>query len=270
MRNCHPARAACLLIGSCTLVACSSEVGEKPAPDTTDNTSAAATSSANSTSSTSVTSGASSNPTSGVNPAVSASSSSSSVSPAVGPSSVGPANSGAASSATIGSDNDGSDETTSASDSTEADSSSDATSSDVEPGVAPGAISDLMIEANPNSTISCIVTWTTETAGTSTVQFGVDDYVWEITDEEPTTEHRVVVIGMHADETYKIKAISSGGGATVEGESTFTTGALPASIPVGTVMINDTAKSQPGWTLMNVQKGAMARPARVLLHPQWP
>ena len=33
------------------------------------------------------------------------------------------------------------------------------------------------------------------------------------------------------------------------------TGTLPAQIPNGTVMINDTTKVQPGWTLMNVQKG---------------
>src|SRR6185369_2754179 len=65
------------------------------------------------------------------------------------------------------------------------------------------------------------------------------------------TSHKVLVIGMHAQQMYQIKAISGTASAT----GTFMTGTLPAQIPNGKVMINDTAKVQPGWTLMNVQKG---------------
>lgn len=124
-----------------------------------------------------------------------------------------------------------------------------------DPGVAPTAIANLTIEPNPNSVISCIVSWTTDQAASSTVQFGVGGYEWEIVDSVLTTTHRVVVIGMHAQQAYAIQAISGNSGGSVSAEGDFTTGALPSDIPVGTVMINDTTKAQPGWTLMNVQKG---------------
>jgi hypothetical protein len=78
---------------------------------------------------------------------------------------------------------------------------------------------------------------------------------WEITDATLTTTHKVLVIGMKAQLSYMIKAISANSGGSVSAMGTFMTGTLPAQIPNGTVMINDTTKSQPGWTLMNVQKG---------------
>jgi hypothetical protein len=117
-------------------------------------------------------------------------------------------------------------------------------------GGAP-VISGLMITANPNSVLSCFVSWTTDKAATSAVQFGQNGYQWEISDTAQVTSHKVLVIGMHAQQTYQIKAISGSASAT----GTFMTGTLPAQIPNGTVMINDAAKVQPGWTLMNVQKG---------------
>ena len=112
------------------------------------------------------------------------------------------------------------------------------------------AISGLMIEPNPNSVLSCFVSWKTDVAASSAVQFGAGEYEWEISDEAPVTDHRVTVIGMHAATDYAIKAIS--GAASAEGM--FTTGALPSAIPVAMISINDAARVQPGWTLMNMQK----------------
>ncbi len=124
-----------------------------------------------------------------------------------------------------------------------------------DPGVAPSAITGLTITANPNSVLSCFVNWTTDKAASSTVQFGQSALQWEIADPTLTTTHKVLVIGMHAQQTYMMKAISANSGGSVSATGTFTSGTLPAQIPVGNVMINDTTKSQPGWTLMNVQKG---------------
>ena len=124
-----------------------------------------------------------------------------------------------------------------------------------DPGTAPSAITGLMITANPNSVISCFVAWTTDKAANSTVQFGQGSLQWEITDATLTTTHKVLVIGMKAQLSYMIKAISANSGGSVSAMGTFMTGTLPAQIPNGTVMINDTTKAQPGWTLMNVQKG---------------
>jgi hypothetical protein len=75
------------------------------------------------------------------------------------------------------------------------------------------------------------------------------------TDATLNTTHNVLVIGMKAQLTYMIKAISANSGGSVSATGTFTTGMLPAQIPVGKVMINDSTRSQAGWTLMNVQKG---------------
>ncbi len=117
-------------------------------------------------------------------------------------------------------------------------------------GTASGTLA-LTIEPNPNSVLSCYVSWTTAAPADSTVQFGVGGYQWEISDATMVTDHKVLVIGMRASQMYSIKAISG----SESGAGTFQTGALPAAVPAGTVMINDTAKRAPGWTLMNVQKG---------------
>jgi hypothetical protein len=109
----------------------------------------------------------------------------------------------------------------------------------------------LTIEPNPNSVVSCYVSWTTPAPADSRVQFGVGGYEWEIVDPAMVTEHRVLVIGMRASQNYQIQALSG----SESGQGTFMTQALPALIPSGNVMINDTAKRAPGWTLINAQKG---------------
>lgn len=129
-------------------------------------------------------------------------------------------------------------------------------------------LNSLKIEANPKNVLSCFVSWQTAQPATSVVQFGVDGYEWEVADTNPVTDHRVLVIGMHASQTYQVKAISKNDDSTASAESTYKTGALPASIPVAKVTVNDTTKSQPGWTLMNIQKGDGTATARSKYPPQ--
>lgn len=124
-----------------------------------------------------------------------------------------------------------------------------------DPGTAPTAITNLMIEPNPNNVLSAFVSWTTDVPAHSEVEFGVGEYQWEIADPTLTTDHRVLVIGMHAEEDYLIRAISSNSAGSVSAEGSFTTASLPAVVPVGEVTAHDTARAQPGWTLMNVQVG---------------
>jgi hypothetical protein len=129
-------------------------------------------------------------------------------------------------------------------------------------GATSGSLS-LTITPNPNSVLSCYVSFTTDAPASSTVQFGVGGYQWEISEATPVTEHRVLVIGMRASQTYSIKA-SSG---SASGEGTFKTEALPAAVPAGMVMINDQAKRAPGWTLMNVQQGGSDNRPRSAVPP---
>jgi hypothetical protein len=121
-----------------------------------------------------------------------------------------------------------------------------------------GTISGLKIDPNPKNVLSCFVSWTTSAPASSVVQFGVDSYQFEIADAAQVTSHKVTVIGMKQMKTYKIKAIS--GSASAEG--TFMTTAVPATIPVASITAMDATKIQPGWTLMNIQKGDGSASAR--------
>ncbi len=113
-------------------------------------------------------------------------------------------------------------------------------------------ISKLAVEPNPNMTISCFVSWSTEEPASSEVDFGVDTYAFRIRDATPVTEHRVLVIGMHAETDYKLKAISSTEAKHGETEGTFTTGPLPANFPLTVLTVENPAKVQSGWTLTAV------------------
>jgi hypothetical protein len=117
-------------------------------------------------------------------------------------------------------------------------------------------ITGLKVEANPKNVLSAFVSWTTDKPADSVVQFGQGKYEWEVSDSAEVTSHKVLIIGMHANKSYQIKAMSSAGGSTGSATGNFTAGSLPAQIPVVSVSINDTAKVQPGWTLMNIIKSS--------------
>jgi hypothetical protein len=114
------------------------------------------------------------------------------------------------------------------------------------------ALSGLKIDPNPNMTISCFVSWTTPEPASSEVDFGESSYTARIRDATLTTDHRVLVIGMHAGKAYKIKAVSTSATATGSLEGSFTTGQLPSGLPTPMLTANDFADSQTGWTLTNI------------------
>jgi hypothetical protein len=113
-------------------------------------------------------------------------------------------------------------------------------------------VSGILVEPNPTNTLSCFVSWTTDTASNSEVQFGVEGYQFHIVQNESVTAHRVLVIGMHAETSYLVKAVSTNSAGTSSSEATFTTGALPNGLPVATQTAADTSGAQSGWTLINV------------------
>jgi hypothetical protein len=129
------------------------------------------------------------------------------------------------------------------------------------------ALSELAIEPNPNMTISCFVSWKTSEPASSEVQFGETDYAFRIRDATLVTDHRVLVIGMHASKKYKLKAVSSTATATGSLEGEFTAGKLPSGIPAPMLTESDFASSQVGWTLMNIQSSFQA-PAAIVMYDQ--
>jgi hypothetical protein len=137
-------------------------------------------------------------------------------------------------------------------------------------GTAPlGALTltGLKIEANPNMTISCFVSWTTAEPASSEVDFGETSYTSRIVDRTLATDHRVLVIGMHAKQAYKLKAVSATATASGSLEGTFTTGMLPASLPTPTLTASDSANTQPGWTLTNIMPATSA-PALAVMYDE--
>jgi hypothetical protein len=126
-------------------------------------------------------------------------------------------------------------------------------------------LSDFEIEPNPNMSISCFVSWSTAQPASSEVDFGEGDYEFRIRDEALVTDHRVLVIGMHAETKYKIRALSSNAERTLSAEGNFTTGSLPADIPVPKLTADVPARSQVGWTLTNVEFGRTT-PAKVVMY----
>jgi hypothetical protein len=113
-------------------------------------------------------------------------------------------------------------------------------------------LSGLTIDPNPNMTISCFVSWTTTDAATSEVDFGETSYDFRIHDDAPVTDHHVLVIGMHAEKKYQIKAVSGNAQGSGSLEGSFTTGKLPASLPTPMLTAMDLANAQVGWTLTNI------------------
>ncbi|HEV8547772.1 MAG TPA: aryl-sulfate sulfotransferase [Polyangiaceae bacterium] len=114
-------------------------------------------------------------------------------------------------------------------------------------------LSGLKIDANPNMTISCFVSWTTTEAASSEVDFGESDYTFRIRDAAAVTDHQVLVIGMHASTMYKIKAFSGNATGTGSLEGTFTTGKLPSGLPTPKLNVDDIPADQKGWLLTNIQ-----------------
>jgi hypothetical protein len=121
---------------------------------------------------------------------------------------------------------------------------------------APPVISGLVVEPNPNSTISCYVSWVTDQPATSEVQFGAGDVEFRITSTDAVTEHRVLVIGMHAESEYLIRAVSVNNMGSDSVDDAFETGALPSGLPAVELTANEPEGSQSGWTLMNIMVGS--------------
>jgi hypothetical protein len=121
-------------------------------------------------------------------------------------------------------------------------------------------IAGLTITPNPNNPLSCFVAWTTDVVASSEVQFGAGAYQFHIVDPAGSTSHRVLVIGMHAATDYLVKAVSTNSAGSASATGNFTTGALPAGLPVPTLTVDDPTAGQTGWTLANVQPaGASAQ-----------
>jgi hypothetical protein len=133
---------------------------------------------------------------------------------------------------------------------------SDASDTDAAVDAAALAITDVRVEPNPNSALSCFVSWKTSIAADSSVEIDPSDGVarFRIRDGAAVTTHRVLVIGLHAVTGYQLTAASTAGSATARAPAvSWTSGALPAHVPLPLVRGTDATRAQPGWTLVNLK-----------------
>ena len=111
-------------------------------------------------------------------------------------------------------------------------------------------ITDITVEENPNSTISCIVSWKTDIPANSSVTFFADaGQTFIISDENETTTHRIAVVGMKDSREYHLSVIS---GDAEQTAGSFTTKALPVHLSNQSITIHQVDKTFNGWTLFTV------------------
>lgn len=130
------------------------------------------------------------------------------------------------------------------------------------------ALSDLSLVANPICELSCIVRWRTDVPASSWVEFGAGlEATHRIGDETMVTEHDVIVVGMHADQSYSLQAVSvTADGGEVRSEALdFDTGGLPAPFAQGELVVWNDDRTQMGWTLTNQVAGISTEARAVLL-----
>ena len=130
------------------------------------------------------------------------------------------------------------------------------------------ALTNLKIDPNPNMTISCFVSWTTPEPAASEVSFGEKDYAFRIRDATLVTDHRVLVIGMHAETAYKLRAFSGNAQGTGSAEGTFTTGKLPSALPLPKLQLDELPVEQKGWLLTNIQPASLSSPAIAVMYDE--
>ena len=117
------------------------------------------------------------------------------------------------------------------------------------------------IASNPGCDLSAVLTWTTSEPASSWVEFGEGGLTHRIGSDTLTTDHEVVVLGMYAETSFDIRAVSvtESGDTLVSRTQDYTTGDLPYSWMETEVDVL-IADSERGWTLYNAAIDNMDTP----------
>ncbi len=118
---------------------------------------------------------------------------------------------------------------------------------------------DASVKTNPVCDISAVVTWTTDDPASSWVEVSQDGAgLFRVGDEALSTEHEVIVVGMHAEGAYQLEAVSTdeGGKERRSDPLDFEAGPLPEIYLQGTLHSSIPDSLEPGWVLTNVMTGS--------------
>jgi hypothetical protein len=106
-----------------------------------------------------------------------------------------------------------------------------------------------------------VITWETSKPSSSWVEFGpTGEFTHRIGSDELTTEHEVIVVGMHADSDYTLRAISETETGKTQSsiDLEYSTGSLPGAWLAGEVDVYDESASAGGWNLVNAALGTLS------------
>lgn len=116
-------------------------------------------------------------------------------------------------------------------------------------------LEDVRVEPNPNSVLSCIVSWRTNVPATGRVLHGeTSDYTRQVSAPTEGDDQRVVVIGLHAEQTayLEVEARTADGRRARSEPLTFVAGALPPEVPRPELRVSEPTLVDDGWILTNV------------------
>ena len=124
-----------------------------------------------------------------------------------------------------------------------------------------------VITPNPANVLSCYVTWKTNVATASRVEFQASgEKHFFVASSELVKNHSLFVFGMHVQTSYQLRAFSiTGDGAEVSSEyMTFETQGMPFWDVQLVVNYYDAGLAQPGWILTNLSGNASAPAVAVM------
>lgn len=118
------------------------------------------------------------------------------------------------------------------------------------------------LEDNPVCAISCVITWTTQEPASSWIEFGESGkgYSQKIGTDDLSTDHEVIVVGMHTKKSYSLLAVSeTESKQRLESqELSFAAGDIPEHWMEAEVDVYDKSQVQDGWTITNLAVGTMS------------
>ena len=117
-------------------------------------------------------------------------------------------------------------------------------------------LEDLQVESVPNP-LAARVSWTTTHPGSSRVEVRGGELAFAVEQDEPTTAHEVLVIGLVEQEDFELVATSTleDGTELRSGSVHFETGPLPFDPLSLEVIHHQDTDTAEGWVLMNLVQG---------------
>ncbi len=126
------------------------------------------------------------------------------------------------------------------------------------------------IRKNPVCGLSAVVNWTTDQPASSWVEVSQGEERFRIGSDDLAVDHEVIVVGMHAEESYELEAVSvTEGGKELRSEpAAFDTDPLPEPYLQGELNTHDPALVSPGWIAANVMVASYGPVTAVILDEQ--